>query len=202
MAVVTFGGAECIISGIRSEVAQTVVHLGIDLFSIVTKASLASALKYAFGLLKMKVKNLKKIKLFCNLWMVFLFSAWGSFYWSPFKFDLYGRLATNLDTDLVHMVNKTGASSVLIDISALSIVASFMGRILGNFGSMSKIMDAETMVVGMQPAVAITLIELGLELKVVHKALKVERGMDLLKEKIGSYEDEEPDEDEISSEQG
>jgi rsbT antagonist protein RsbS len=126
----------------------------------------------------------------------------GKFLLVTIQIDLYDRLATNLEADLVQMVNKTGASGVLIDISALSIVDSFMGRILGNIGNMSKIMDAETVVVGMQPAVAITLIELGLELKGVHTALNVERGMDLLKEKIGSYEDEEPDDDEISSEQG
>jgi rsbT antagonist protein RsbS len=104
------------------------------------------------------------------------------------QIDLYDRLATNLETDLVQMVNKTGARGVLIDISALSIVDSFMGRILGNIGSMSKIMDAETVVVGMQPAVAITLIELGLELKGVYTALNVEKGLELLREKIGSYE--------------
>ena len=100
------------------------------------------------------------------------------------QFDLYHRLATNLEADLIQMVNKTQARGVLIDISALSIVDSFMGRILGNIGSMSKIMDAETVVVGMQPAVAITLIELGLALKGVHTALNVEKGMELLREKI------------------
>lgn len=123
----------------------------------------------------------------------------GHFLLVTIQIDLYDRLATNLEADLVQMVNKTGARGVLIDISALSIVDSFMGRILGNIGSMSKIMDAETVVVGMQPAVAITLIELGLELKGVHTALNVEKGMDLLKEKIGSY-DEELLEDEDSSE--
>lgn len=112
------------------------------------------------------------------------------------QIDLYDRLATNLESDLVQMVSKTEAKGVLIDISALSIVDSFMGRILGNIGSMSKIMDAETVVVGMQPAVAITLIELGLELKGVHTALNVEKGMELLKAKIGSYDDPvEDDED-------
>jgi len=116
------------------------------------------------------------------------------------QIDLYDRLATNLETDLVQMVNKTEAKGVLIDISALSIVDSFMGRILGNIGSMSKIMDAETVVVGMQPAVAITLIELGLELKGVHTALNVERGMELLKEKIGNYDEDLSDEDEDSTE--
>lgn len=116
------------------------------------------------------------------------------------QIDLYDRLATNLETDLVQMVNKTEAKGVLIDISALSIVDSFMGRILGNIGSMSKIMDAETVVVGMQPAVAITLIELGLELKGVHTALNVEKGMELLKEKIGQYEDDLIEDDEDSTE--
>ena len=124
----------------------------------------------------------------------------GHFLLVTIQIDLYDRLATNLETDLVQMVNKTGARGVLIDISALSIVDSFMGRILGNIGSMSKIMDAETVVVGMQPAVAITLIELGLELKGVHTSLNVERGMELLKEKIGSIADDELTEDEDSVE--
>lgn len=105
------------------------------------------------------------------------------------QIDLYDRLATNLESDLVSMVNKTGARGVLIDISALSIVDSFMGKILGNIGSMSKIMDAEAVVVGMQPAVAITLIELGLDLKGVHTALNVEKGMELLRRKIVFDED-------------
>jgi rsbT antagonist protein RsbS len=117
----------------------------------------------------------------------------GKFLLVTIQIDLYDRLATNLETDLVHMVNKTEARGVLIDISALSIVDSFMGRILGNIGGMAKVMDAETVVVGMQPAVAITLIELGLELKGVHTALNVEKGMELLKEKIGSYNEEDDD---------
>lgn len=115
------------------------------------------------------------------------------------QIDLYDRLATNLEADLVQMVYKTEAKGVLIDISALTIVDSFMGRILGNIGSMSKIMDAETVVVGMQPAVAITLIELGLELNGVSTALNVEKGMELLRNKIGSQEDELTD-DEDSTE--
>ena len=124
----------------------------------------------------------------------------GHFLLVTIQIDLYDRLATNLETDLVQMVNKTGARGVLIDISALSIVDSFMARILGNIGSMSKIMDAETVVVGMQPAVAITLIELGLELKGVHTALNIEKGMLLLKEKIGSNGGEIDDDNEDSSE--
>ncbi|RYG19117.1 MAG: STAS domain-containing protein [Chitinophagaceae bacterium] len=108
----------------------------------------------------------------------------GNFLLVTIQVDLYDRLALNLEADLVQMVNKTSAKGVLIDISAVSIVDSFMGRIIGNIASMSKILDAETVVVGMQPAVAITLIELGLPLKGVHTALNVERGMALLKTMI------------------
>jgi len=123
----------------------------------------------------------------------------GNFLLVTIQIDLYDRLATNLETDLVQMVNKTQAKGVLIDISALSIVDSFMGRILGNIGNMARIMDAETVVVGMQPAVAITLVELGLELKGVHTALNVVKGMELLRNKIkdldtGEAVDEEEEE--------
>lgn len=100
--------------------------------------------------------------------------------------DLYDRLAEALEADLVQMINKTGAEGVLIDISAVNIIDSFMGRIIGNIANMSKVLDAETVVVGMQPAVAITLVELGLSMKGVHSALNVERGMDLLRQKVAS----------------
>ncbi len=120
----------------------------------------------------------------------------GDFLLVTIQIDLYDRLATNLEADLVEKVYKTEAKGVLIDISALSIVDSFMGRILGNIGSMSKVMDAETVVVGMQPAVAITLIELGLELKGVHTALNIESGMNLLRDKIGNEREEAADHEE------
>jgi len=113
--------------------------------------------------------------------------------------DLYDRLAETLEADLVQEIKKTGAQGVLIDISAVSIIDSFMGRIIGNIATISKIMDAETVVVGMQPAVAITLVELGLPLNGVLTALNVEKGMDLLRNKISLKEpdpdDEEPDDD-------
>lgn len=99
--------------------------------------------------------------------------------------DLYDRIAEALEADLVQMINKTGAQGVLIDISAVNIIDSFMGRIIGNIATMSKVLDAETVVVGMQPAVAITLVELGLPLPGVLTALNVERGMTLLRTKIG-----------------
>src|SRR5215203_3313591 len=122
----------------------------------------------------------------------------GKFLLVTIQVDLYDRLALNLESDLIQMVSKTGARAVLIDISALSIVDSFMGRIIGNISNMCKIMDAETVVVGMQPAVAITLIELGLELKGVHTALNVDKGMELLAQKIGLV-DEELEEDEVGA---
>src|ERR1044071_10136383 len=98
--------------------------------------------------------------------------------------DLYDRLAETLEADLVQMINKTDAKGVLIDISAVSIIDSFMGRIIGNIATMSKVMDAETVVVGMQPAVAITLVELGLPLQGVLSALNVEKGMALLARRL------------------
>ena len=119
----------------------------------------------------------------------------GSFLLVTIQVDLYDRLALNLEADLVQMVSKTGVRGVLIDISAVSIVDSFMGRIIGNIASMSKILDAETVVVGMQPAVAITLIELGLPLTGVHTALNVEKGMQLLGGKIGMEEETDDDDD-------
>jgi len=115
----------------------------------------------------------------------------GAFLLVTIQVDLYDRLALTLEADLVQMVNKTSARGVLIDISAVSIVDSFMGRIIGNIAGMCKILDAETVVVGMQPAVAITLIELGLPLKGVHTALDVEKGMNLLKSMIDFDEDEQ-----------
>lgn len=122
----------------------------------------------------------------------------GPFLLVTIQVDLYDRLALNLENDLINMVSKTGARGVLIDISAVNIVDSFMGRILGNIASMSRIMDAETVVVGMQPAVAITLVELGLTLQGVHTALNVEKGMELLYDKtnlLTEQEEEESDED-------
>lgn len=120
----------------------------------------------------------------------------GDFLLVTIQVDLYDQLAETLESDLVQMVRKYSSKGVLIDISAVSIIDSFMGRILGNISTMSKIMDAETVVVGMQPAVAITLVELGLPLKGIHCALNVERGMELLRSKITlDIQDDEDDSD-------
>jgi len=94
--------------------------------------------------------------------------------------DMHDQLAMTLQDDLTSRVVQTGAKGVLIDISSLEIVDSFIGRMLGNISEMTRVLDAETVVVGMQPAVAITLVELGLSLPGIRTALNVERGMSLL----------------------
>jgi len=94
--------------------------------------------------------------------------------------DMHDQLAVSLLDDLTTMVTKTKASGVLIDISALDMVDSFIGRMLADVAATSRILDAQTVVVGMQPAVAITLVELGMSLPGVRTALDVERGMELL----------------------
>jgi rsbT antagonist protein RsbS len=102
--------------------------------------------------------------------------------------DMHDRLAMTLQDDLTAKIVKHRSKGVLIDISALEIVDSFIGRMLDNIAAMSRILDAETVVVGMRPAVAITLVELGLSLKGVKTALNVERGMDLIQARLNSAE--------------
>jgi rsbT antagonist protein RsbS len=94
--------------------------------------------------------------------------------------DMHDRLALTLQDDLTERIVKDRAKGVLIDISALDIVDSFIGRMISNTAAMARVLDARTVVVGMQPAVAITLVELGLKLEGVKTALNVERGVQLL----------------------
>ncbi|WP_332826460.1 STAS domain-containing protein [Ramlibacter sp.] len=94
--------------------------------------------------------------------------------------DMQDQMALALQDDLANRISTTGAKGVMIDISALEIVDSFVGRMLASISGISRILDATTVVVGMQPAVAITLVELGLSLEGVRTALNVERGMELL----------------------
>src|SRR5215217_6885688 len=105
----------------------------------------------------------------------------GPFLLVTIQVDMHDRLALQLQDDLTERIVRHSARGVLIDISSLEIVDSFIGRVLGNIAAMSRILDAETVVVGMQPAVAITLVELGLSLPGVRTALNVERGMALLR---------------------
>lgn len=105
----------------------------------------------------------------------------GPFLLVTIQVDMHDRLAMSLQEDLTQKIAGTQASGVLIDISSLDVVDSFIGRMIGNIAAMSRVLDAETVVVGMQPSVAITLVELGLSLPGVRTALNVERGMDLLR---------------------
>ncbi len=106
--------------------------------------------------------------------------------------DMHDRLATALEEDLTNKIVTLNAKGVLIDISALEIVDSFIGRMLDNIAAVSRILDAETVVVGMRPAVAITLVELGLSLAGVKTALNVDRGMALIQRRLVA-EDEDAD---------
>jgi rsbT antagonist protein RsbS len=112
----------------------------------------------------------------------------GEFLLVTIQVDLHDRLAMTLQDDLTASIEKHNARGVLIDISSLEIVDSFIGRMIANISSMSRIMDARTVVVGMQPAVAITLVELGLTLSGVQTALNVERGMSLLRSSMSERE--------------
>ena len=108
--------------------------------------------------------------------------------------DMHDRLAMQLQDELTTRISETGARGVLIDISSLDIVDSFIGRMIANIAAMARVLDAHTVVVGMQPAVAITLVELGLTLPGVRTALNVDKGMALLHAAPPSAEDQhEPD---------
>jgi rsbT antagonist protein RsbS len=105
----------------------------------------------------------------------------GSYLLVTVQVDMHDRLAMTLQDDLTAQIVRTRARGVLIDISSLDLVDSFIGRMLGNIAAMSRVLDAETVVVGMRPSVAITLVELGMSLEGVRTALDVDRGMELLR---------------------
>ena len=105
----------------------------------------------------------------------------GEFLLCTIQVDMHDQLAMKLQEDLTQEIDKKGAKGVLIDISALEMVDSFIGRMISDISGMAAILDAKTVLVGMQPAVAITLVELGLALPGVATALNVERGMKLLR---------------------
>src|SRR6201986_3317502 len=104
----------------------------------------------------------------------------GEFLLVSIQVDMHDRLALALQEDLTNRISETSARGVLIDISSLEIVDSFIGRMISNIAAMARVMDAETVVVGMRPAVAITLVELGLSMPGVRTALDIDKGMSLL----------------------
>ena len=113
----------------------------------------------------------------------------GPFLLVTIQVDMHDRLALTLQEDLTARIADTGAKGVLIDISALEMVDSFIGRMIANIAGMARILGAQTVVTGMQPAVAITLVELGLSLPGVRTALDVERGMTLLRTFLDETDD-------------
>lgn len=102
--------------------------------------------------------------------------------------DMHDQLAVTLQDDLTQRIVRDRAHGVLIDISSLEIVDSFIGRMIGNIAAMARMLDAETVLVGMKPAVAITLVELGMSLTGVRTALNVEKGMAMLQSSLKGKE--------------
>lgn len=109
----------------------------------------------------------------------------GDFLLVTIQVELHDQLALTLQDDLTQKLSRTRAKGVLIDISALEIVDSFIGRSLAHISGIARVMDATTVLVGMRPAVAITLVELGMSLKGIRTALNVDKGMSLLRESVG-----------------
>ncbi|MBB5873440.1 rsbT antagonist protein RsbS [Allocatelliglobosispora scoriae] len=115
------------------------------------------------------------------------------------QIDLEDQLALHLQEDLAEKISASSAHGVIIDITALDIVDSFVGRTLATIAAVSKVLDAETVLVGMRPAVAITLVELGLTLRGIRTALNVEHGLRLLRDLRAADEFEPDDEDEVTA---
>jgi rsbT antagonist protein RsbS len=118
----------------------------------------------------------------------------GDFLLVTIQVDMHDQLALQLQDDLTRAIERNGSKGVLIDISALEMVDSFIGRMLSDISGMGRILDCATVLVGMQPAVAITLVELGLSLPGIATALNVERGMSLLRAKIADLNDQHSNE--------
>ncbi len=108
----------------------------------------------------------------------------GNFLIVSIQVDMHDKLAIQLQSQILEEIEKTGAKGVLIDISVLEMVDSFIGRMLSGMATMASIMDASVVIVGMQPAVAITLVELGLEMPGVDTALNMEKGMEMLEKRL------------------
>ncbi len=165
-------GAECTISGIRPQIAHTIVSLGIEFGDIATKATLADALAHALK----RDRPPSRAGLMERVPIIKI----GEILYVSIQIDLQDDSVLQLQEDLADELVATRARGVIIDITAVEIVDSFIGRMLTMIGSMSRLFDAETVLVGMRPAVAITLTELGLTLGGVRTALNAEKGMRLL----------------------
>ena len=166
------------------QIAQTIVHLGVDLQGVVTRATLADTLALALNAQACRSPQLTKLKPRPPHERIPILQM-GKFLLVSIQVDLHDQMALQLQDDLTAKIEKTGARGVLIDISALELVDSFIGRMIADISVMSGLMNAQTILVGMQPAVAITLVELGLTLAGVKTALNVEQGMRWLNQASG-----------------
>ena len=178
-------GADCIISGVRPQIAQTIVHLGVDLQGVTTKANLGRRPVAGTQAIRIRGHQGKRLNAGDTMERIPVLQM-GEFLLVTIQVDMHDQLALTLQDDLTAKIDKTGAKGVLIDISALEMVDSFIGRMIANISGMARILDAHTVIVGMQPAVAITLVELGLSLPGVKTALNVERGMHYLRGNDGT----------------
>ena len=188
-------GADCILSGIRPQIAQTIVHLGLEL-NVVSKATMADALALALrrtGKVSGRTRNSRKPAARPNGMGEIPILKIGDCLLVSIQVDMHDRLAMALQDDLTERIVADRARGVMIDISALEIVDSFIGRMLNNIAAMSRVLDAVTVVVGMRPAVAITLVELGLGLTGVRTALNVDKGLALIRRIIDSEERDDAD---------
>ena len=178
-------GADCIISGIRPQIAQTIIHLGINLSDVMTKATLADAFAVALQRTGATLSRASASHLEESIMERIPILKMGSFLLVTIQVDMHDELAMTLQEDLTNRVVKDRARGVLIDISSLEVVDSFIGRMIANIAGMARMLDAETVLVGMRPAVAITLVELGMSLPGVRTALNVNRGMAILQTALG-----------------
>ncbi len=180
-------GADCIISGMRPQIAQTIVHLGVNLSDVITKATLADAFAVALQRTGAAVTRVAKGVRNGAMERIPILKM-GEFLLVSIQVDMHDQLAITLQDDLTQQIVAHRAHGVLIDISSLEIVDSFIGRMIGNIAGMARMLDAETVLVGMKPAVAITLVELGMALPGVRTALNVEKGMAMLGDSLKGKE--------------
>ena len=174
-------GAECIISGIRPQIAQTIVHLGVDLGDVVTKATLAEALKIALrrvGSHSHQAKRGQSGRLTMEQIPVLKL---GEFLLVSIQVELHDEFVLSLQEDLTSRIESSTGPAACLSISRRwrSSIRSLVAR-SGHIAAMARVLDAETVLVGMRPAVAITLVELGMSLKGIRTALDVDKGMAML----------------------
>ena len=172
-------GAKCMIVGIRPEIAQTIVSLGIDLTQILTTSTLQKGIQKALANTNRKIVELegRRVRIpILKLADCLLVSI---------QWELDDQTALQFQEDLLQKIHETSARGVVIDITSIDFMDSFIAKVLGDVINMSKLMGAMVVITGIQPAVAITLIELGIRLEDVLTALDLEKGLETLQQELG-----------------